>query len=110
VVFPPVTSVTACWPFFAARRYEIFSDFFRFVPYSGQQGDETFPPMSAEQTLGLASRIPVPHLMNICLPISLSRILRIACCVIGAMAAILISPRVVAQQPAVLSNGLLADI
>ena len=64
--------------------------------------------MSAEQTLGLASRIPVPHLMNTCLPISLSRILRIACCVIGAMAAILITPRVVARQPAFLTNGLVA--
>ena len=39
---------------------------------------------------------------------SLSQILRIACCVIGAMAAILISPRVVAQQPAFLTNGLVA--
>ena len=64
--------------------------------------------MSAEQTLGLASRIPVPRQMNICLPISLSRILRIACCVIGVMAAILITPRVVAQQPAFLTNGLVA--
>jgi hypothetical protein len=43
-VFPPVTSVTVRPPFFAARRYEIFPVLFRFLPYSGQEWDETFPP------------------------------------------------------------------
>ena len=63
----------------------MFSVFFRFVPYSGQQGDETFPSMSAEQTLGLASQIPVLQPMTTWQPISLNWILRIACLIIGAI-------------------------
>ena len=85
-----------------------FSVFFRFLPYSGQEWGETIPPMSAQQPLGLASQSSTDHPMTTCLPLSLSRILRIACCVIGAMAAILMALPVVAQQPAFLTNGLVA--
>lgn len=46
--------------------------------------------------------------MTNCLPISLNRIIGIACGLIGVMAAILMTPRVAAQQPAFLTNGLVA--
>ena len=64
------------------------------------------PPMSAQQPLGRACS--TDHPMTTCLPLSLSRILRTACCLIGLMAAILMAPRVVAQQPAFRTNGLVA--
>ena len=41
-------------------RYEIFSAFFRFLPYSGQEWDDTIQLMPAEQLLGLASRFHPP--------------------------------------------------
>jgi len=90
--------------FLPLTRYEIFSAFFRFLPYSGQEWDETIPLMPAQQLLGLASRFHPPQPMTTCLPVSLSRILQIACCLIWAVAAILMAPRVVAQQPASLTN------
>jgi hypothetical protein len=46
--------------------------------------------------------------MSTSLPLSLSRILRIACWLIGLVAAILMAPPVVAQQSAFLTNGLVA--
>ena len=64
--------------------------------------------MSAQQQLGLASTISNSQLMTTSLPHSLSRLLRTACYLLGAMAAILMAPRVVAQQPAFLTNGLVA--
>jgi probable HAF family extracellular repeat protein len=64
--------------------------------------------MSAKQGPGLALRSSTPHLMTTYLPLSLSRILRTTCYLLGAMAAILMAPRLVAQQPAFLTNGLVA--
>ena len=46
--------------------------------------------------------------MTTFLPLFLRRILRIACYLMGAMAAILMARPVVAQQPAFLTNGLVA--
>ena len=89
-------------------RYEIFPVSLRFLPYSGPHRDEKLPPMSAKHGPGLASRSSAPHLMTTYLPLSLTRILSIACCLLGAVAAILMAPPVVAQQPAFLTNGLVA--
>ena len=86
----------------------MFSVFFRVLPYSGPQWGGTTPQLSTEQLLGVASQIPAPHPMTACLPFSLKRILQTACGLIWAVAAILMAPRVVAQQPAFLTNGLVA--
>ena len=73
--------------------------------HSRRKLDENFQPKSVEQPNNFSKQIPPLHPMTTCLPISLSRILRIACCLMGAMAAILMAPRVVAQQPAFLKDG-----
>jgi hypothetical protein len=54
-------------PFLPLARYEIFSAFFRFLPYSGQEWDETIPPMPAQHPFGWASRFPMSHPMSFCL-------------------------------------------
>ena len=46
--------------FSPVARYEIFSGLTRFPPYSGQERGERVPQMSAQQSLGLASRFQLP--------------------------------------------------
>ena len=64
--------------------------------YSQRKLDEKYQPKSVEQSNDFSKQNPTLHPMITCLPISWTRILRIACCLLGAMAAILMAPRVVA--------------
>jgi formylglycine-generating enzyme required for sulfatase activity len=76
--------------------------------YSQWKLDENLQPKSVEQSNDFSKQNPTLHPMITCLPISWTRILRIAYCLLGAVATILMAPRAVAQQPAFLTNGLVA--